>query len=312
LPRPTRPTARASPPPALPPQGYAFLELRTVEEASNAMAFDGVQFKDTNLKVGAAPLGARTRAAGRPPPFVQRRRLPRAGCRPPQTRARLCGSFPTPRAARPPPPPRQIRRPSNYDAAAALLLGPAAPDPTLVLDHLKMCKTVVEDSWSKVFVGGLPSDWTDDQVGGLGGLAWGGGGGGAAGRRGHPQAAFAGAAPAGAPSPGPANAHANPHSPPPPPGDQVKELLKPYGQLKSFNLVMDKATGKSKVRHRSPARGRGAVAAAARAALPGAPGPRPAPPAAPRPDEHPNSPLQSAPPRPSRPPPAAGLLLLRV
>lgn len=28
---------------------------------------------------------------------------------------------------------------------------------------------------------------------------------------------------------------------------QVKELLKPYGQLKSFNLVMDKATGKSKV-----------------------------------------------------------------
>jgi len=27
---------------------------------------------------------------------------------------------------------------------------------------------------------------------------------------------------------------------------QVKDLLKPYGQLKSFNLVMDKATGKSK------------------------------------------------------------------
>jgi hypothetical protein len=29
---------------------------------------------------------------------------------------------------------------------------------------------------------------------------------------------------------------------------QVKELLAPYGLLKSFNLVMDKNTGKSKVR----------------------------------------------------------------
>ena len=115
-----------------PEKGYAFLELRTAEEASNAMAFDGVQFKDANLKV---------------------------------------------------------RRPSNYDAAAALLLGPPAPDPTVDVRHVKVCRTVVEDSWQKVFVGGLPSDWTDDQV---------------------------------------------------------KELLAPYGALKSFNLVMDKATGKSK------------------------------------------------------------------
>jgi hypothetical protein len=58
-----------------------------------------------------------------------------------------------------------VRRPSNYDAAAALLLAPAGPDPTLRLGHLAMVKTVVEDSWSKVFIGGLPSDWTDDQVG---------------------------------------------------------------------------------------------------------------------------------------------------
>jgi hypothetical protein len=28
---------------------------------------------------------------------------------------------------------------------------------------------------------------------------------------------------------------------------QVKDLLTPYGALKSFNLVMDKNTGKSKV-----------------------------------------------------------------
>lgn len=61
-----------------------------------------------------------------------------------------------------------MRRPSNYDGAAALLLGPVVPDPTLRLGHLTMCKTVVEDSWSKVFVGGLPSDWSDDQVRRLG------------------------------------------------------------------------------------------------------------------------------------------------
>ena len=34
-------------------KGYAFLEMRSVEEASNAMALDGIQFKDTNLKVSA-------------------------------------------------------------------------------------------------------------------------------------------------------------------------------------------------------------------------------------------------------------------
>ena len=30
---------------------------------------------------------------------------------------------------------------------------------------------------------------------------------------------------------------------------QVKELLLPFGHLKAFNLVMDKNTGNSKVRH---------------------------------------------------------------
>ncbi|KAF8061126.1 MPC1 [Scenedesmus sp. PABB004] len=124
-------------------RSYAFLELRSVEEASNAMAFDGIVFRDTNLK-SAQP---------------------------------------------PPPPPAQIRRPSNYCAADALALGPATPDPSLVTVHLPMCKTVVEDSWNKIFVGGLPCAFTDEQV---------------------------------------------------------KELLAPYGSLRSFNLVMDKNTGKSK------------------------------------------------------------------
>ena len=82
-----------------------------------------------------------------------------------------------------------MRRPSNYDASASLLLGPQGPDPSMDTSSLAICRTVVDDSWNKVFVGGLPSDWGDDQV---------------------------------------------------------KELLAPFGALRSFNLVMDKATGKSK------------------------------------------------------------------
>jgi cell division protein FtsN len=46
------PRAHADCPTPTRPKGYAFLELRTAEEASNAMAFDGVKFKDSNLKVG--------------------------------------------------------------------------------------------------------------------------------------------------------------------------------------------------------------------------------------------------------------------
>jgi hypothetical protein len=34
-----------------PDKSYAFLELRSVEEASNCMAFDGVAFKDSYLRV---------------------------------------------------------------------------------------------------------------------------------------------------------------------------------------------------------------------------------------------------------------------
>lgn len=35
-------------------KNYAFLEFRSVEETSNATAFDGVAFKDSYLKVRAA------------------------------------------------------------------------------------------------------------------------------------------------------------------------------------------------------------------------------------------------------------------
>ncbi|MEW5299015.1 MAG: hypothetical protein WDW36_002070 [Sanguina aurantia] len=113
-------------------KSYAFIELRSVEETSNATAFDGVAYKDSCLK---------------------------------------------------------IRRPSNFCVASALMLGPMLPDPTMDTSLLGLCKTVVEDSPNKIFVGGLPCDWNEDQV---------------------------------------------------------KELLLPYGSLNSFNLVMDKVTGKSK------------------------------------------------------------------
>eukprot|EP01024_Parvocaulis_polyphysoides_P064874 TRINITY_DN7553_c3_g1_i1.p1 TRINITY_DN7553_c3_g1~~TRINITY_DN7553_c3_g1_i1.p1 ORF type:complete len:409 (+),score=68.79 TRINITY_DN7553_c3_g1_i1:352-1578(+) len=115
-----------------PEKGYAFIELRSVEEATNVLAFDGIAFQDIHLK---------------------------------------------------------IRRPSNYDPVSALMLGPTTPDPTVDNSSLDICRSVVEDTPNKLFIGGLPCDWNEDQV---------------------------------------------------------KELLIPLGTLKSFNLVMDKVTGKSK------------------------------------------------------------------
>lgn len=83
----------------------------------------------------------------------------------------------------------QIRRPSNYDASVAICLGPTEPNPSMDLSGLSIVRTVVQDSPHKLFVGGLPCDWNEDQV---------------------------------------------------------KEMLAPYGVLSAFNLVMDRATGKSK------------------------------------------------------------------
>jgi hypothetical protein len=60
--------------------------------------------------------------------------------------------------------PLQIRRPSNYNPEEAAPLGPATPDPTVTTAHLPMCKTVVEDTWDKIFVGGLPCNYGDEQV----------------------------------------------------------------------------------------------------------------------------------------------------
>lgn len=62
----SRPAPRPRPPPLLQgngdllfngvhqvqDKGYAFVEFRSVEEASNAMALDGVKFRDAYLKVG--------------------------------------------------------------------------------------------------------------------------------------------------------------------------------------------------------------------------------------------------------------------
>lgn len=118
-------------------KGYAFAEFRSIEEASNALALDGVVFRDD----------------------ADNHHL-------------------------------KIRRPSNYDLATALMLGPTTPDPTIDTSHLHMCRTTVEDSPHKLFVGGLPCDWNEEQV---------------------------------------------------------KGLISQHGTIRSFNLVMDKSTGKSKV-----------------------------------------------------------------
>lgn len=113
-------------------KSYAFIEFRSIEEASNCMAFDGVKFAEGFLK---------------------------------------------------------IRRPNNYDVNVAMMLGPTEPNPGMDLSGLDIVRTVVADSPHKLFVGGLPCDWTEEQV---------------------------------------------------------KEMLLPFGPLKAFNLVMDRATGNSK------------------------------------------------------------------
>lgn len=57
-----------------------------------------------------------------------------------------------------------MRRPNNYDINVAVMLGPTDPDPTMDVSNLDIVKTVVQDSPHKLFIGGLPCDWTEDQV----------------------------------------------------------------------------------------------------------------------------------------------------
>lgn len=90
-----------------PEKNYAFVEFRNVEEASNLMAFDGLVFKDSHLR---------------------------------------------------------IRRPNNYVYDLAETLGPTQPNPTIDLSGLDMVRTVVQDSDNKLFIGGLPCEWPEDQV----------------------------------------------------------------------------------------------------------------------------------------------------
>lgn len=46
----------------------------------------------------------------------------------------------------------KIRRPSNYDLATAIMLGPVQPDPTLDLSRVAISKPAPEDSPNKLFV----------------------------------------------------------------------------------------------------------------------------------------------------------------
>ncbi len=55
-------------------KGYAFVEFRSVEEASNAMALDGVKFRDAYLKVGSCG-GAADSCLGLVPAWWLSRRL---------------------------------------------------------------------------------------------------------------------------------------------------------------------------------------------------------------------------------------------
>ena len=58
----------------------------------------------------------------------------------------------------------RVRRPNNYDAGSAVLLGSTEPDPSMDAARLGAVRTCVPDSPHKLFVGGLPCDWDADRV----------------------------------------------------------------------------------------------------------------------------------------------------
>lgn len=58
----------------------------------------------------------------------------------------------------------QIRRPNNYDYNTAVTLGFTEPNPVIDLNQLEIVRTVVQDSPNKLFIGGLPCEWSEDQV----------------------------------------------------------------------------------------------------------------------------------------------------
>ena len=58
----------------------------------------------------------------------------------------------------------QIRRPNNYDYNIAVTLGFTEPNPVIDLNQLEIVRTVVQDSPNKLFIGGLPCEWSEDQV----------------------------------------------------------------------------------------------------------------------------------------------------
>lgn len=89
-------------------KNFAFVEFRTVEETSNAMALDGVMFEGVSLRV---------------------------------------------------------RRPNDYDPAAAASLGPSVPNPALNLNAvgLRSSGISITDANERIFVGGLPYYLTDEQ-----------------------------------------------------------------------------------------------------------------------------------------------------
>ncbi len=58
----------------------------------------------------------------------------------------------------------KVKRPHDYNAAAAALLGPDTPNPNLNLSILGVVGSVVPEGPNRVFVGGLPPHFTQQEV----------------------------------------------------------------------------------------------------------------------------------------------------
>ena len=140
-----------------PDRAYAFLEFRSVEEASNTMALDGKKRERErgekfSKRKSARETKKKTHLFFPPLLFFFLSTTPTHPTPSPLAGVPFRGSR------------LRIRRPNNYDSAAAALLGPTDPDPSVDASRLGAVRTTVADGPDKIFVGGLPCDWDADRV----------------------------------------------------------------------------------------------------------------------------------------------------
>ncbi|KAK4337894.1 hypothetical protein RND71_042381 [Anisodus tanguticus] len=139
---------------------FAFVEMRSVEEASNAMALDGIIFEGTMFKIrrptGYNPSLAAALGPSEPNPNLN---LAAVGLSPGSAGGlegpdRIFGTA------------VKIRRPTDYNPSLAAALGPSEPNPNLNLAAVGLSPGSAGglEGPDRIFVGGLPYYFTEAQI----------------------------------------------------------------------------------------------------------------------------------------------------